>query len=198
MKRARALHHLRTTAETCADMATRPQSIFPLRVDQLWVAGEILTPADDLDSVLIGLVVDLPPDEVAWLTEPHGSQHWTNAARLQTAPVTIRWRSAAAPIWNHALDRPVLVWTVTDGINEEVLRAIAENDLDNVRLAAPSPALRAERLADDLAVSLRALRGGTATYTERRWRPGKLEPTADALWHASEGYLDLLDAVNSP
>ncbi|WP_436497746.1 DUF7711 family protein [Actinokineospora sp. HUAS TT18] len=195
MKRSRALHHLRTTAETCADMATRPQSIFPLRVDQLWAAGEILTPADEIDTVTVALVVDLPADDVAWLTEPHGSQHWANAARLQTAPVTIRWRSAAAPIWNHALDRPVLIWTVTDGIHEEALAAIAD-DSDSVRLPLPSPDLLAERLADELAVSLRALQRCTDTYTERRWRPGKLEPTADALWHASEGYLDLLNAVD--
>ncbi|CRK57321.1 hypothetical protein [Alloactinosynnema sp. L-07] len=197
MKRARALHHLRTTAETCADMATRPRSIFPLRVDELWAAGEILTQAAEIDTVTVALVVDLPPGDAAWLTEPHGSQHWAYAARLQTAPVTLHWRSASAPVWNHALDRPVLIWTVADGINEDALRAIADNDIDDVRLPAPSPGLRAERLADELAVSLRALRACTATYTERRWKPGKLEPTADALWHASEGYLDLLGATES-
>jgi hypothetical protein len=51
------------------------------------------------------------------------------------------------------------------------------------------------RLDDELTVSLRALRGQTRSYEDRRWSPGKLEPAADALWRASDGYLDMLDAV---
>lgn len=198
MKRIRALHHLRTVAETCVDMATRPESIFPLRVRELWAAGEILEPVDVLDAVMIALVVDLPVDDVAWLTEPSGSQHWANAAKLQTAPVTIRWRSARAPVWNHALRRPALIWDLDNGIAERTLEAIGDGDTSEVRLAEPSADVVAQRLADDLAVSLRALRARTEHYTDRRWKPGKLEPVADALWHASEGYLDLLKAIDAP
>ena len=39
------------------------------------------------------------------------------------------------------------------------------------------------------------LRSGTLEYDNRRWKPGKLEPVADALWRASDGYLDVLDAT---
>ncbi|MBC6449853.1 DUF7711 family protein [Actinokineospora xionganensis] len=198
MKRVRALHHLRTVAETCADMATRPQSIFPLRVRELWAAGEILEPVDELDAVTIALVVDLPVDDVAWLTEPSGAQHWANAAKLQTAPVTVRWRSARAPVWNHVLRRPALVWDVDNGIAEATLDAIGDGHTAAVRLDEPSADLMGRRLADDLAVSLRALGSRTVHYADRRWKPGKLEPVADALWRASEGYLDLLKAIDYP
>ncbi|MGH3862050.1 DUF7711 family protein [Actinokineospora sp.] len=198
MKRIRALHHLRTVAETCADIATRPESIFPLRVRELWAAGEILEPVDELDAVTIALVVDLPVEDVAWLTEPSGSQHWANAAKLQTAPVTVRWRSARAPVWNHVLRRPALIWDLDNGIAESTLDAIASGDTADVRLDEPSAATMAVRLGDDLAVSLRALGSRTAHYADRRWKAGKLEPVADALWHASEGYLDLLKAIDCP
>ncbi|SDI77895.1 hypothetical protein SAMN05192558_112100 [Actinokineospora alba] len=198
MKRIRALHHLRTVADTCADMATRPESIFPLRVRELWAAGEILEPVDELDAVTVALVVDLPVDDVAWLTEPSGSQHWANAAKLQTAPVTVRWRSARAPVWNHVLRRPALIWDLDNGIAESTLDAIGDGDTADVRVDEPSTDAMAQRLADDLAVSLRALSSRTAHYADRRWKPGKLEPVADALWHASEGYLDLVKAIDCP
>jgi hypothetical protein len=52
----------------------------------------------------------------------------------------------------------------------------------------------ASRLEAELSVSLRALESATAAYQERRFSPGRLEPLADALWHASAGYLDILAA----
>ncbi|MGQ0841195.1 DUF7711 family protein [Actinokineospora sp.] len=195
MKWIRALHHLETLAHTCADMATRPRTIFPLRVTRLWAAGDILGPVRDVDRITVALVVDLPVDEVPWLTEPHGSQHWAQAARLPQSPITVRWRSAHAPVWNHALDRPALIWDVETGVAEATLLAITDGVAETVRPAAPSAAEHRARLDDELAVSLRALRTRTATYADRRWGPGKLEPVADALWRAGEGYLDLLDAT---
>jgi len=32
--------------------------------------------------------------------------------------------------------------------------------------------------------------------TTSGWRPGKLDPFADSLWRATDGYLDILDTVN--
>jgi hypothetical protein len=197
MKRIRALHHLRTVAETCADMATRPASIFPLRVTEMWAVGDILEPVDDLEWVTIALVIDLPVDEVAWLTQPSGTEHWSFAAKLKTAPVSLRWRSARAPVWNHEIHRPALIWDLPNGVAEPALRAITDGDSDSVRLPAPPAEVFIGRLRDDLAVSLRALAASTTRYADRRWGPGKLEPTADALWRASEGYLDLREALES-
>jgi hypothetical protein len=54
-----------------------------------------------------------------------------------------------------------------------------------------------KRLDDEHVLSLRALRQHTRVYEEKRWAPGKLEPFSDALWRASEGYLDILDAVDT-
>ena len=55
MKWARAVHHVDTLAGACADMATRPATIFPLRVTQLWVAGDILGTPTELETVTVVL-----------------------------------------------------------------------------------------------------------------------------------------------
>jgi hypothetical protein len=195
MKWARAVHHVESLSQTCADMATRPPSIFPLRVTQLWAVGDILGPPCDLETVTVALCVDLPVDEVPWWSEPPGAQHWSNATRLAKNPVLPWWRSAHAPVWNHRIVRPVLVWD-ENGVGEDALAALREGRGETVRPPAPAPDRLRARLHDELAVSLRALRACTQAYEDRRWNPGRLEPVADALWRASDGYLDVYDAAN--
>ncbi len=195
MKWARAVHHVESLAQSCADMATRSSSIFTLRVTQLWAVGDLLGPARDLETVTVALCVGLPVDEVAWWSEPLGAQHWANATRLTKNPVLPWWRSAHAPIWNHRIERPALVWDDVDGVSEGTLQALRDGRGESVRLEAPAPDELRARLDEELAVSLRTLRAHTQAYEDRRWRPGKLEPVADALWRASDGYLDVLDAA---
>jgi hypothetical protein len=195
MKWNRAVHHLEALAQTCAEMATRPPSIFPLRVVQLWAAGDILGPVGEIETVTVALGVDLPVDEVPWLSEPPGGQHWVNATRLIKNPIVPLWRSVHAPIWNHYIDRPVLVWDSVGGVADKTIEALREGDAAAVRPPAPAPDELRARLGDELRVSLLGLRGRSRDYDERRWRPGRLEPVADALWRAGDGYLDVLDAI---
>ena len=198
MKWVRAVHHVQSLAQACADMATRPVSIFPLRVTQMWAVGDVLgPPRDDVEFVTIALCVDLSPDAVAWRSEPPGAQHWANATRLAKNPVYALWRSAHAPVWNHFIDRPVQVWDEANGVREEILAALRDGHGESLRPAAPPPELLRARLNEELTVSQRALRECTKGYEDRRWSPGKLEPVADALWRASDGYLDVLDALIS-
>jgi hypothetical protein len=195
MKWERAVHHVESLAKSCADLAATPSSIFACRVTQLWAVGDILGTPGDLEHVTVALCVDLPVDEVPWWSEPPGSQHWANATRLAKNPILAWWRSVHAPVWNHRIDRPALVWDEAAGVREDTLAALRDGRGESIRSAAvPGPDLRA-RLDDELAVSERALQSWTEAYEERRWKPGKLEPVADALWRASDGYLDVLSAV---
>lgn len=197
MKWSRAVHHLDALAQTCAEMATRPDSIFPLKVAQLWAVGDILGGEQDLDAVTVVLAVDRPVDDVPWRGEPSGAQHWASATRLSKNPIVPFWRSTRAPIWNHHIVRPALIWDSATGTAEETLAAVRTGDAEPFRQPAPTADELAARLADELRVSLAALRVGSQTYDDRRWRPGKMEPVADALWLASFGYLDVLDAVHN-
>jgi hypothetical protein len=195
MKWTRAVHHLEALAQTCAEIATHPCSAFSLRVVQLWAVGDILGAVRDVETVTVALAVDLPIDDVPWLSKPPGSQHWADATRLTKNPVIVLWRSAYAPVWNHHIDRPALLWDRASGVVEETLAALKQGRGDRVRLPAPALDELRTHLDKELTVSLRALRDATHTYEDRRWSPGKLEAAADALWRASDGYLDMLDAA---
>jgi hypothetical protein len=75
------------------------------------------------------------------------------------------------------------------------MAAVRDGRADSIRPPAPTAAELRTRLADELRVSLLALRARSRDYDDRRWKPGKLEPVADALWQAGDGYLDVLDAA---
>lgn len=167
-----------------------------LPVVGLWVFGDLLGEPRDLDQVQLAVVVDLPLDDVPWLDIPHGGQHWAQAVRLRE-PLSWFWRSAAGPVWNHRISRPALVWDAADGIRESALAALLAGRGSDLRIAAPTPSELRAQLTTELAVSLRSLRRQHRTYDDHRWRPGKLDPHADSLWRATDGYLDLLDALDS-
>ena len=54
------MHHLEALTQTCAEMATRPRSMFSLRVVQLWAVGDILGAVRDVETVTVALAVTSP------------------------------------------------------------------------------------------------------------------------------------------
>jgi hypothetical protein len=200
MKRSRALHHLHALAEACAAMAERPSSIFPLQVIGLWAVDEVLEPVDSVEVLVVALQVDLPSDATPWFCAPPGATHWAHAVRLPKLPIVAHWRSVRAPVWNHELVRPLLVWSAQDGMHDPALAALVGPDraaLDALRGPVPTPEQLRERLEQELLVTQAAVRERSADYQRRRWSPGKLEPVADALADAVQGWVDLQDALES-
>ena len=208
MKWSRAIHHLEELAQACAAMASSPVTIFPLRVTQLWAYGDVLTGGDstirddvsnnraDLDSLQVALTVDLPVDEVAWFCPPVGAEHWAQATRLSKNPVVAMWRSTRAPVWNHHIRRPLLIWDEFGAPPVDSLSALRNGAAEALRLPDPSPAELQARLDAELAASHRALESATARYEQRRFRPGKLTAVADTLWRTTQGYLDVQAATH--
>lgn len=195
MKWSRAVHHLEQLARVCADMDGRPAAIFPLKVSALWTFGEVLSSRDDLGALRVVLAVDLPVDDVPWFCPPPGAEHWSHGAGLSKSPVTATWRSTRAPLWNHHIRGPLLIWDESGDVTARSLSALRAGTADELRLPEPSPEEMASRLEAELAVSFRTLGSATSLFEERRFRPGRLEPFADALWRASAGYLDVLGAA---
>ena len=197
MKWSRAVHHLDELAHACADMAKRPVTVFPLRVVQLWAYADVLTSQDDLDCLRVVLAVDVPVDDVAWLCPPQGAEHWSNATRLSQSPIVAMWRSTRAPVWNHHIRGPLLIWDESAGILVGALAALQDGTAETLRLPEPTAGEMRARLEAELATNHRALESAAANYEQRRFSPGRLEPVADALWRASAGYLDVLGASGS-
>ena len=194
MNWTRAVHHVEAAAEQCARMTELPASMISLPVTALWAFGDVLGPPHELDRVSLALSVDLPVAEVPWLSQPHASEHWLNMTRLSKQPVHVCWRSSHAPVWNHRIVRPLLVWDEKTGLQDGALEALREGRGAGSGLAEPTAPELAGRVAEELAVSLASLRACTQEYEDRLWGPAKMGPVADALWRASAGYLDLLDA----
>jgi hypothetical protein len=154
-----------------------------------------LTSQADLDALRVVLAVDLPIDEVAWFCPPAGADHWSHATAVSKNPVVAMWRSTRAPVWNHRIRRPLLIWDESVEVTFEALTAIRDGTAEELRLSEPTPAEMQTRLEAELATSHRALASATANYEQRRFSPGKLEPVADRLWRAAQGYLDVSAAI---
>jgi hypothetical protein len=191
---ARAVHHVEAAAEECQRLHGLPPVSVPVQVTQLWAIGDVLGQPRDLEVVTVALSVDLPVDEVPWRSQPPAAEHLLKMTRLPKNPVRVRWRSARAPVWNHEIRRPLLVWEASIGLIEEAIMALGQGHGEAAGLPDPTPEELTARVERELAISLAALRARAADYEARQWGPTKLGPTADALWHAAEGYLDLLDA----
>jgi len=201
MKWSTGVHHVEIAARACADMAEMPASLGWLRVTQLWAAGAIVGPPTELEWVTIALSVDLPAPQVPWWSIPAGAEGWADRTRLSKYPLVRWWRSARAPVWNHRIVRPVLVWDQASGVNTGALEALRDGRGAAVGLPEPTVEELAARLEEELAINLPALVARNREYEDRRWGRGGLEPTADGLWHATDGYLDLLaarDALRAP
>jgi hypothetical protein len=194
MKWLTAVGHVRRLAEQCVEMAELPSRYQAVPVSALWAVGDVLGTARDLDWVKVALIVDLPVSEVPWFCTPDGAAQWSEATRLSKNPVGAWWRSAHAPIWNHRIVRPVLIWDRAGGVREESLAALRDGRGAELGQAAPTADEFAARMADELAVSRTALVARTADYDAKRWGRTRLEKIADPLFEASLGYLDVLEA----
>ncbi|WP_395116367.1 DUF7711 family protein [Antrihabitans spumae] len=88
---------------------------------------------------------------------------------------------------------PVRIWSREGGIDDKVLDALAEKRFGDV----PRPEFDKALLADELAATLKHLRGVSDEYWDSKWRrahSGNGRYPENTLWDAVFGYLDLLDA----
>lgn len=195
VKWSTAVGQLRRLAEQCQDLADSPSSLNVLRATQVWAVGEVLGVPRDLDWVRAAVCVDLPAEDVPWMCLPEGAEYWADVTRASKHPVAIWWRSSRAPVWNHRVVRPVLVWEATSGIREESMAALRAG---NGGLAGLAPASKEDfvtRMDDELQVSLAELRLRTHEYESEHTT--RLGVRGDRLYTAASGYLDVLTAMNA-
>lgn len=196
MRRATAIKNLRTLAEGC-DRAN-PPDVDPILLE-VYAYGHVLDPDfDDLRIVDVALVLDLPAEEVTWWALPSVTGWFVMVLRLDKVPVRVQWRPSVWPVWNHAIRRPLRIWSLDGGVDGEALDALSAGQAERLRLPAPGPAEEAEQLAVELDASLAHLRRARDGWDDREWhrthKGGGVYPS-DHLWRAVHGYLDLLDAT---
>lgn len=168
-------------------------------LQEAWVFGELLDGPDQLDVVPLALVVDLPPEQVPWLTRPPAAEAVTSFLRFEKYPLRWFWRPAMRPVWNHAIRRAVRFWSSTGGPEVGALDALGHRGLDKVAVVAPPDG---DALADQLRVEHNAARAHLSEVVERfhdlEWRrdhKGSGLYPDDHLWSAAKGFLDLDAAI---
>jgi hypothetical protein len=186
--------HLHRLAEQCQEMPELPASLGVLRVGELWAVGELLGASRDLEWATVAACVDLPVEEVPWLCRPDGADGWAQMTRASKNPVLIWWRSARAPVWNHRIVRPLRVWSLDGGVEEDALEAIMDGHGAEAGLPDPGKGEFAARMQDELRVSLGELQRRTREYENDHFT--RLGIRGDALFAAADGYLDVLAALN--
>ncbi|MCK2215150.1 hypothetical protein MF672_015325 [Actinomadura sp. ATCC 31491] len=197
MEYRRAVRRLRRLAETC-DQTRRVAAAEPF-LRAAYVFGELVEGADPVDRLEVVLVVNLPPEEVTWGTQPAGAAWLVDFLELDKGGVSFWWRSYREPVWNHLIREPVRFWSVEEGIDAGVLDALGDRRADLLRRDAPrggEEEVRA-RTGEELAAALAHLREVRRSYWDRKWRRrhrGLGRYPEHQLWEAVAGYLDLLDA----
>ena len=165
-----------------------------------YVFGELMQGPDELDSVDVALVVNLPAHEVTWGSTPRGTLWLADRLRLNKGGYSYWWRSHEDPVWNHHIEGPVPFWS-HDGPDEAVLQALADRRFADLPRQVPSANARRERITAELDAALSHLREVHGSYWDRDWRRehrGYERYPEHELWDAVDSYLDLREAAEPP
>lgn len=195
MKRSTALNRLADVAGALDRAGQLPGP----RVVAAYVFGALLDPASELEVLQLVLVVDEPPEELAWMSRPARLEALASLCRFDKLPVSWRWRPAVWPVWNHEISRAVRCWSSAGGRDEAALRALADARGNGLRFEQPGgPEELARQLTIERDVSRGHLAAVKAQFYDRDWRRDHnsdgIHPE-DHLWWATAGYLDLDDAL---
>lgn len=193
MQYRRAVERLRKLAQAC-DQTRRVPAAEPF-LRAAYVFGDLLEGADPVDVIEAVFVLNLPPEEVTWGSQPPGTAWLVDFLELDKGGIAYRWRSHRDPVSNHVIRDPVPFWSL-DGPDEAVLDALAGRRFDVLRRVTSGAAEEPAPVAGELEAALEHLRTVHRSYWDRKWRRehrsiGRYPE--HHLWEAVQGYLELLD-----
>lgn len=183
-----------------ADRLTRlPGDLAPPPLSELWVGGDLLGGAEQIEWALVVVRLDVPADEL-----PHLALHPAVAAcgsflRLDKLPIDARWRSREVPAWDHEVRRVARVWSAKTGPDELLLRHLRANTVSDAMIEAPTPDELREFLAEALPRCDQHLGEVLDGYWEPDWRRARrgyrIQPEHH-LWRAAEAVRSMREALD--
>jgi len=199
MKYDKAVQMLRTIAERCDLVSQLWDEDEESPLLEAYAFGAVLEGPDEVEQVGVALVLDAPPGELTWCARPVAFSGLPHLLDLEQASVDWCWRPAVWPVTNHAILRPLRIWS-HKGVEALALGALADRRAESLRLPAPDQEVAQEHAAYELEESLAHVRRVTESYWEPGWRRdnrgyGSVHPEQQ-LWRAVRGFLDLRDASN--
>ena len=165
------------------------------------VFGDLVTGPDQIEVINLALVVDYPVEEFSWLARPAQAEATASLLRFDKYPLRWWWRPTVWPVWNHTITQPVRFWSEAHGTDEAALGLLADRRLDELVTGGPPDreAYRAQLLSE-LEASRRHLNRVVDSYHDRDWRrdhKGFGVYPEDHLWWATQGFLELDDALHA-
>lgn len=199
MRRATAIKHLVEMGDAATELVERARSLGAAPLTELWVTGELLTWADELDRGSVVMVLDLPPDELTWIAKNPTAEWIGSDLRLGKRPMAWWYRPAAWPVWNVEHRRLVRFWSAGEGLDDGVIAALRERRFDGLAVVEPDDSEWTAQLEIELLASRRHLRDLLAHYDDRDWRRAHSsydESPEEHLWRAAQAVTELLDALD--
>jgi hypothetical protein len=196
MRRSTAIRHLVEMADAASGLVAGGPGPFRVPLVEMWVAGELLEAAAELDQGDVILTFALPPEELPWLSL-HPATDWiAREMRLGRRPMAWVDRPAAWPAWNCRYDRVVRFWTARDGLDEAVTEAL--RDGGPLDVIAPGPEAFVAQCRHELAMAKAHLRSIIEQYWDDDWRRANRHVTSpeDHLWRAAQAFLELDAAID--
>ena len=187
--------------QVAGDFADHASSRDDSIIVEAHVFGDLVTGPDTVEVIWLALVVDFPVEEVTWLARPAQAEATAKMLRFDKYPLRWWWRPTVWPVWNHTISRPVRFWSKSHGPDEEALRLLADRRVNELVIQGPADrgAYR-EQLQTELEASRRHLDRLVNSYHDRDWRrdhKGFGVYPEDHLWWATQGFLELDDALRS-
>jgi hypothetical protein len=164
-------------------------------LEELWVAGPLLEPADEIDSGTVILMIDLPPDELPWLAV-HPTAEWVGEQlRLGKRPMSWSYRPTVWPAWTCRNWQVARFWSAAGGLDHAVIDALRSGAAADV--VEPDRASLAEQLGVELGVSKAHLRSILERYWSQDWRRDNRHHTSpeDQLWRAAAAVTEIEAAI---
>lgn len=199
MKRSTAIGHLVEMAEVATEQMRLRGTEIGWPLEEMWVTGELLGPADTLDAGSVVLVIDEPPDAMPWMAINPTGEWVREQLRLGKRSMLWCYRPLAWPVWNHEHRRLIRFWSARDGMDADVIEGLRARRLNPRAVAEPSDDELAAQLREELTVSRHHLKAILADYWKQDWRrrhKGFDESPEDHLWRAASAVEEISDALD--
>jgi hypothetical protein len=138
VKRSTAIRHLVETAEVARDLLRFRNSDIGWPLEELWVTGDLLGFAEDVDAGSVVLTLDVQPEEMPWLAINASGEWVGDQLRLGKRPLLWCYRPKAWPMWNHEHRRVVRYWSAAEGLHGTVIEALRVRRFEQLDIARPS------------------------------------------------------------
>jgi hypothetical protein len=196
VKRSTAIRHLTEVADTAGDRLELHASDFGWPLEEMWMAGELLEPVDELDHGSVVLTIDLPPEELPWLAVQPTAEWIGDQLRLDKRPLSWCYRPIAWPPWTYRHRRVVRFWSAATGIDVDTIDALRQRRA--VEVVEPDRDALATQLDVERAVARTHLQSILDTYWDRDWRRDNRYGTSpeDQLWRAATALTEIDSALD--